>query len=87
MNLLFMGGLSGVVDDVRSNWIGPIFLIILMSMALFFAFKRQFREMVIFIAIAAVAGVLIYGGGVLFGQGGSAGSITNAAQNVAEKIG
>ena len=76
-------GLNDLVNTVRENWIGPIFLIIVAGVSITFLIQRQIRNLLIFVGIAAVVGALIFFGENLFGSNGS---LTKTASDGASKI-
>lgn len=75
--------LSSAYQTFISGWIAPIFFIIVAAVAIILLWKRQIRELVIFIVIAALCGLLIFFGNDLFGQDGN---LTGAANKVAKEI-
>lgn len=81
------GGLRGLYDELVSNWLGPIFLIVMAIVAIYFVKNRQFRELAAFIGICVIVALLIFFGDKLFGTGkGSGGTLTNAANKIVEQI-
>jgi len=77
------GGLNGLWDTVLGNWIQPIFLAMIAIFAIKFIKDRQWTALVTFIGIAAVVGVLVFGGESLFG---SEGSLKGVAEEVAGEV-
>lgn len=75
--------LASAYQTFISGWIAPIFFIIVAVVAIMLLWKRQIRELVIFIIIAALAGLLIFFGEALFGQDGN---ITGAANKIVKEI-
>jgi hypothetical protein len=82
--MIILGGLQGLQTTIIRDWIGPALLIVIAAMAVFFAFKRQFREMIIFLVIGAIAAVLVFGGSALFSADGA---FTSAAEGIATQLG
>lgn len=62
--------LGGLQDKLITQWIGPAFIIVVAAVAVTLAWKKQFRELLSFVAIAAICGALIWGASELFGSGG-----------------
>lgn len=80
-------GLSDVWDTVRSNWLGPLFLGAVAFFALVFIKDKAFLKLLGFIGIAAIVGLLIFGGDTLFGDGGNQdGALTGVADDFAQDI-
>lgn len=76
-------GIAPMLESLRTGWIGPAFLFALSIMAVTFVFKKQYREMAITIAVAAVAAVLIYSPGFLFGKDAG---LTKVAEDLAGQV-
>lgn len=68
MPVVFGAGLSGVTDWLISDWIRPVFIVVVAGVSLTFLFNRSFRALGVFALIAAVAGVFIFAGDTLFGS-------------------
>lgn len=68
--VLLAGGLGELQSTLVTNWIGPVFLILIAGVSVKFMISRQFRELAGFLAIGAVVAILIYGTGTLFGADG-----------------
>lgn len=79
----FLTGLGGLQHSLISNWIGPIFILVVAGVSLKFLISRQIRELLIFIVIAAIVGLLIYAGGSMFGKSGK---LKQGAQSVANNV-
>jgi len=54
--------LSGVWDNIRDNWLGPLFLILVAFMAFMCIKDRSWMKLLGLVGIAAVAGILIWWG-------------------------
>lgn len=78
-----LAGIEGLVNDVISGWVGPIFILAVAGFSVFFIKDRKFRELFSFLAIAAIVGVCVYLGAEFFGKSGK---LTNAAKTVGEKV-
>lgn len=84
MGTLYMAaGLADLWDNVLSNWIGPLFLAAVAVFALVFIKDRAWMKLIGFVGIAAIVGLLVWGGDALFGESGS---LKNVAQGLSEDI-
>ena len=81
--LVLNAGLGGLVNNLKNDWIGPAFLLIIAGVIITFLLQREIRKLIIFVGIAALVGVLIFGGAALFG---SDGSLTKVATREAGNI-
>ena len=81
--LIFNAGIGDLTRTLRDNWIGPVFIIIVAAISITFLIRRQIRELLIFVGIAALVGALIFFGDNLFGQNGS---LTRVANDSAGQI-
>ncbi|PZP18157.1 MAG: hypothetical protein DI600_09895 [Cutibacterium granulosum] len=63
-------GISGIWDDVRGKWIGPLFLMAVAAFAIKFIKTKEWTKLFGFVGISALVGLLIFGGGALFGGDG-----------------
>lgn len=61
-------GLDGTFDWLRSDWVAPVFLAIVIIFAVILLVQRSFKSLLTFAALAAVAGLLIFGAEGLFGS-------------------
>lgn len=77
-------GLSGLVDGLRDDWIGPAFLIIIMILALIAGWKREWRGLAGLVAIGIVVGLFIFAGDDLFG--GKDATLTGVGVDTAKEI-
>lgn len=92
INTLLTAGLveapaAGLVDlwnNVLRYWITPIYVAAVAVFALVFMKNRSWTQIIGFVGIAAIVGVLIFAGGDLFG--GKDKGITGAANKVAKDI-
>lgn len=80
---LFDGGLSNLQSTISTNWVGPIFIIVVGAVGITFLVKREIRKLIIFLVIAAIVGVLVYGASGLFG---SSGALNKSATNIANNV-
>lgn len=80
---LFDGGLSGLQTTITNNWVGPIFIVVVGAVGITFLVKREIRKLMVFLLIAAIVGVLVYGASGLFG---SSGSLNKSANNIATNV-
>lgn len=76
-------GLSGLQKTLTDNWVGPIFLLVVGAIGITFLIKREIRKLIVFLIIAAIVGVLVYGAKDLFG---SSGSLNKSANNLATNV-
>lgn len=64
-------GLAGTTENLLSNWVAPVFILVVGAMSLYFLFNREIRKLLVFFAIAALVGALIFFADDIFGQNGS----------------
>ncbi len=76
-------GLSGLWTTLMDNYIQWIYLAAVAIFAIIFLKDRAWMKLLSFVGIAAIVGVLVFGGTALFGKNGS---ITGAATTVAGDI-
>lgn len=84
INLFLLQGLNNVKSDMLSNWIQPIFIIVVAFFVVKFVKDRQFRELAAFIVIAAIVGLFVYTPEKLVG--GEKGTLTKSADNLVKKV-
>lgn len=77
------GGLESVVDTLRNSWIGPAFIILVLILALIAFWRKSFRSMMAMLALAIIAGLLIYRTEDFVG---SSGSLTNVGGDLANQV-
>lgn len=65
------GGLSGLQNWLVTNWLGPIYFIMIAAFSLIFIKDRAWMKLATFILIAAVVGILIFFTSTFFGKNGS----------------
>lgn len=82
-SLMLNAGLSSLLETLKSDWIGPIFFIVVAGVSITFLLQRQIRAMLVFIIIAAVVGVLVFFADAFFGSNGS---LTKFAKEQASTI-
>lgn len=68
MDPILFAGLEGIVDEAIGNWLGPAFILGVAAFAIMFIKDRRWMQLVTFIAMAAIVGVLIFAGDSFFGQ-------------------
>lgn len=85
MDLMFLmnSGLKDISNKLINNWIGPVFLLIVAAVAVKFVVNKQWRELAVTVLIAAVASVLIFAGGDLFGKGKG---LTKSSQDLIKQV-
>lgn len=76
-------GLSGLQSTLTSDWIGPIFLVIVGAVGITFLIKREIRKLIVFLVIAAIVAMLVYASGSVFGQNQG---LTNTASSLAGQV-
>lgn len=81
--LMLNEGLNGLTDNLRDNWVGPVFLLIVAGVSINFLIHREFRKLMVFAALAALIGMMIYFGNDVFGNNGS---LSKFAQKEAVQI-
>ena len=81
---VYGAGLTGLWDNILSNWITPLYLAAVAVFALVFLKDRAWMKLIGFVGIAAVVGVLVFAGGDLFG--GKDKGLTKVAKGVAEDV-
>ncbi len=87
MNMTMMlgsDGLQTIWKDVRNNWIAPVFFCMVAVGAFMFIKQQAITKLILFLVVAAVVGVLIFGGEALFGEDKP---LSNLFQKTAENVG
>lgn len=79
-----LAGLSGLSDYLLNNWLAPLYFIALAVFAIVFLRNTSWTKIVSFIGVAAVVGVLMFAGPVIFGKDGN---ITKEATQISKKVG
>lgn len=69
--LTVLGGLDTIETTLRTSWVGPAFMIVLIGLAITFMIRRQWMTMVTFIAFATVVGIIIFRTSTFFGDQGA----------------
>jgi len=83
LNDLVLSGLTNVTNNLLTNWVQPVFILIVAAFSLYFIKNRQFRELGAFVVIATIVGILVFLGKDFFGgQGKLTKSVSNVAKNV-----
>ena len=54
-------------QEIMSNWLGPMFVMAVATFALIFIKDRKFMQLISFLGVASVVGVLLFAGPSLFG--------------------
>jgi hypothetical protein len=78
-----LAGLQELQDYIINSWLGPVFIIGIAAFALIFIKDRAWMKLISFVGIAAVVGVLVFGGSALFGKDGS---LQDVAEGTASKV-
>ena len=81
--VLVPGALGELVSTFISDWLGPIFLAAVAIFSIKFIKERQFMQLLIFVIIAAIVGLLVYNAESLFG---AAGTITEGANELVSQL-
>ncbi len=84
LHLVIGAGLAGIKSVLIADYIGPAFLIAVAVFAIMEARNRQWMKLFGLIAVAAVVGVLVYGGSGLFGS--STSGLSGVASGVAKNV-
>lgn len=74
MNMTMMLGSTGLTKlwtDVKEAWIAPVFFCMVAIGAFMFIKQQAITKLILFLVVAAVVGVLIFGGEALFGNDGA----------------
>lgn len=86
--LIIGAGLQEIWDGVLANWITPVYLAAIAIGAFMFIRSQQLTKLIMFLVVAAIVGVLIFGGKTLFsGKNNDGGSLTNMFTNTGDKLG
>ncbi|MDQ1175402.1 hypothetical protein [Microbacterium sp. SORGH_AS_0421] len=83
MEIITTLALGNLVSTAISDWIGPVLVGIIATVAVVLLWKRQFAGFLTFAAMAVLAALFVFFGGNLFGKNGN---ITKAGNDVAKKI-
>jgi hypothetical protein len=77
-------GIADLWNNVLLNWITPLYLAAVAIFAIIFLKDRAWMKLIGFVGIAAVVGVLVFGGKALFGStsSGLTGVATGAANSI-----
>lgn len=87
MNMTMMLGSTGLTKlwlDVKESWITPVFFCMVAIGAFMFIKQQAITKLILFLVVAAVVGVLIFGGEALFGNNGA---LKNMFEGTAVKVG
>lgn len=87
MNMTMMLGSTGLTKlwtDVKEAWIAPVFFCMVAIGAFMFIKQQAITKLILFLVVAAVVGVLIFGGEALFG---SDGALKKMFEGTAVKVG
>lgn len=85
--LIIGAGLMELWNGILANCITPVYLAAIAIGAFMFIRSQQLTKLILFMVVAAIVGVLIFGGKALFGDGGKGGSLTNMFQATGKSIG
>ena len=80
-------GLNGLWNGILQNWITPVYLAAIAIGAFMFIRSQQLTKLIMFLVVAAIVGVLIFGGRALFGDKGQGGALTNMFQATGKSVG
>lgn len=86
LNTVFIpaaSGISGVWDDIRGNWIGPLFFMAVAVFSIKFIKTKEWTKLFGFIGISALVGLMVFGGGIMFGNNGA---FSKLAQKSSKKV-
>lgn len=76
-------GIKGIQDVLVSNWIGPVFFVVIAAVAIVLVWQKQIRALAVFAVVAVIGGLLIFNAEALFGNKGS---LTGAGKKVVDKV-
>ena len=82
-DLILGGGLTSVTNSLLTQWVQPVFILIVAAFALYFIKNRQFRELGAFVVIATIVGIMVFLGKDFFGQEGK---LTSSVSKVAKGV-
>lgn len=89
MDTLIIGagsGLTNLWDGILNNWITPVYLAAVAIGAFMFIRSQQLTKLIMFLVVAAIVGVLIFGGRALFGDGGQSKGFTKMFEATGNKV-
>lgn len=84
--MVFDLGLANLWDMILKNWLTYIYVGAVAFFAVVFLKDRAWMKLIGFFGIAAVVGILIFGGKALFAGDGSGGTLTNIGKDAVGKI-
>lgn len=76
-------GLNGIVNELKDNWLAPVFILIVAGVSIMFLVQRELRKLAVFLVIAMLVGVLLFFGEAIFGKNGN---LTNWGKKQATSI-
>ena len=76
-------GLGSLVDTIVSNWLGPVFFILIAITAVVLFWKKQMAAFFTVVIIGIIAALLIFAGPIFFGKDGV---FTSAGQNIGKQV-
>lgn len=79
-------GLNGLWTGILNNWITPLYLAAVAIGAFMFIRSQQLTKLIMFLVVAAIVGVLIFGGRALFGDGGQSKGFTKMFEATGNKV-
>lgn len=89
MDTLIIGagsGLTNLWDGILNNWITPVYLAAVAIGAFMFIRSQQLTKLIMFLVVAAIVGVLIFGGKYLFGDSGESKGFTKMFQDTGNQV-
>lgn len=84
INFVYAAGLQSVWDEIRNNWLGPLYIAAIAIFAIVFLKDRAWMKLLAFVGIAVVVGVLIFAGEAIIGKGD--GGLTGYAKEQAGSV-
>lgn len=76
-------GLSNIWENILRDWIRPVFLCAVAVGAFMFIKSQKITQLILFLVVAAIVGLLIFAGNDLFGPGGT---FKNMFKNTADHV-
>lgn len=82
--LLADGGLNGLMNSFKTNWIQPVFIVVVAAIAIPMVIQKQLRALAVFALVATIVALFVFKGEALFG---SSGKLTGVANEVVNQVG
>jgi hypothetical protein len=76
-------GLNALFESLKTDWLGPAFLIVVAAITITLVIKREFRGLIAFGVVAIIGAIFIFFGDTFFGANGS---LTKAAVDIANQV-